>query len=652
MERIGVYICHCGTNISDTVDVLEVARFAQNLPGVAIARTYEYMCSDPGQGLIVQDIVDLSMTRVVVASCSPLMHEATFRDACSSAGLNPYYLQVANIREHVSWVTDDPEKATEKAMGLVAGAVRRIFHHEALEIKKVPVTKSALIIGGGIAGIEAALNLADSGTKVILVEKEPSIGGHMAMFDKTFPTLDCAACILTPKMVSTGQNKNIELLTCSEVEEAAGYVGNFTVKIRRKARYVDEELCNGCGLCMEKCPTKDVPGEFDCRLGNRTAIYIPFAQSVPRVPVIDTDHCRFFQEGKCGVCKKVCPCGAIDYEQKDQVIERKAGAVIVATGFDAFKPERLPEYGYGRLDNVYSSLEFERLCHAGGPTGGRIQLKNGEAPGSVAILHCIGSRDQRCNEYCSRVCCMYSLKFAHLLKEKTAAKVYNLYIDMRAFGKGYEEFYRRIMEEGTVFIRGKGAEVTDAAETAEEKNRLIVVCEDTLLGAVRRLPVDMVILSSGMEKSSGAEAVAKVFNLSRSRDGFFREAHPKLKPVDSPVDGIFLAGACQGPKDIPDSVAQGAAAAARALTLIDTGEVQIESSIAAVNNDRCSLCGECILACPFDALEIEENRLVVKEALCKGCGVCVGHCLSKAIDLLHYTDEQLVAEMKGLLHKE
>jgi len=652
MERIGVYVCHCGTNISDTVDVLKVANFAQGLTGVVIARTYEYMCSDPGQELIKQDIAGLFLTRVVVASCSPLMHEATFRETCSSAGLNPYYVQVANIREHVSWVTDDPEKATLKAMGLVAGAVRRIFHHEPLEIKKVPVIKSALVIGGGIAGIEAAVNLADSGTEVILVEKEPSIGGHMAMFDKTFPTLDCAACILTPKMVSAGHNRNIELLTYSEVESASGYVGNFSVKISRKARFVNEELCNGCGLCIEKCPVKNIPSEFDLGLGSRKAIYIPFAQAVPRVPVIDSDHCRFLLEGKCGVCRKVCPRNAIDFEQKDQLVERNAGAVIVATGFDVFDAKRLPEYGYGRFDNVYSSMEIERLCHGGGPTGGKIQLKDGRTPGSVAILHCIGSRDKRCNEYCSRVCCMYSLKFAHLLKEKTGARVYNLYIDMRAFGKGYEEFYRRLLEEGTVFIRGKGAEVTDIAETADEKNKLVVICEDTLLGEVRRLPVDMVILSSGLEKSSKSENIARLFNLSYSGDGFFREAHPKLRPVDSPVDGIFLAGACQGPKDIPDSVAQGAAAAARALTLIDTGEVQVESSIATVNNERCSLCGECIIACPYDALEMVENRLVVIETLCKGCGVCAGHCLPGAIDLLHYTDEQLVAEMKGLLHME
>ncbi|MFQ6040883.1 MAG: 4Fe-4S binding protein, partial [Candidatus Poribacteria bacterium] len=599
MEKIGVYICHCGTNIARTVDVEEVAHFAARLPDVAVSRTYQYMCSSEGQELIKKDILELGLTRVVVASCSPLMHEPTFRAAVAEAGLNPFFLQMANIREHVSWITEDKGLATQKAKGLVAAAARRISYHEPLEIKRAPVQQTALVVGGGIAGIEAALNIADSGTDVVLVEKQPTIGGHMAQFDKTFPTLDCAACILTPKMVMVGQHKRIELLTYSEVEEVSGYVGNFKVKIRKKARYVDENLCNGCGLCQEKCPNKNILSEFDEGLGFRKSIYFPFPQAVPKIPVLDTSTCRYFQTGRCRVCQRICPRQAVDYEQKDQIVEYDIGAIVVATGFDVFDAKRMPEYGYGRLPEVYTSLEFERLCHASGPTGGEIRKKDGEKPESVAILHCVGSRDLNYNEYCSRVCCMYSLKLAHLVEEKTGAQVYNMYIDMRAFGKGYEEFYKRVLGEGAIMIRGKAAEVTDIAETPEEQGKLIVTCEDTLLGEIRRIPVDMVILSTGLEPSKDAATVARTFNLNRTADGFFREAHPKLRPVDTSVDGVFLAGACQGPKDIPDSVAQGAAAAARALTLIDSGWVDIEPVIAQVITERCSACGECVVACPY-----------------------------------------------------
>ncbi len=450
-------------------------------------------------------------------------------------------------------------------------------------------------------------------------------------------------------MVSVGQHKNIELLSYSEVEEVSGYVGNFNVKVRKKARYVDEELCTGCGLCQEKCTTKKIPSEFDEGLGMRTAIYVPFPQAVPKVPVIDKDNCRYFKTGKCKVCSRFCPTKAVDYEQEDQILEYTVGAIIMATGFSSFDPTPAKEYGYGRYPEVYTGMEFERVCNAGGPTRGKIVTKDGREPESIAILHCIGSRDENYNVYCSRVCCMYALKLAHLVKDNTNAEVYNLYIDIRAFGKGYEEFYRRLLKEDVIFIRGRGTEITDIAETAEENGKLIVTCEDTLLGEIRRLPVDMVVLATGMEPSEDAVEVSRTFSISRSADGFFREAHPKLRPVDTTSDGLFLAGACQGPKDIPDSVAQGAAAAARALTLIDAEWVDLEPVIAQIIKERCSACGECVEACPYKAITVDETA-EVNEALCKGCGTCVGHCLSKAIRLLHYTDEQLVAEMKGVLN--
>lgn len=648
-EKIGVYVCHCGTNIARTVDCKAVAEYARHLPNVVVARDYQYTCSDPGQEMIRKDISELGLTRVVVASCSPLMHEPTFRRAVAGAGLNPFLFQMANIREQCSWITEDKELATERAKAIVGAAVMRVTFHEPLDVKKVPVNPDVLIVGGGITGIEAALQIADSGKKVYLVEKEPSIGGYMARFDKTFPTLDCAACILTPKMVSVGQHPNIELLTYSDVTDFSGYVGNFTARIRKRPRYIDEEKCTGCGQCEQKCPLS-VPSEFDCGLGKRKAIYRPFPQAVPGTPVIDREHCLYFTKGVCKVCVKFCPKGAIDFEQKEKFVEVPVGSAILATGFDVFDGARIKEYGYGRLPNVITSLEFERLTHASGPTGGKVTLKNGSTPESVAIIHCVGSRDHNYNEYCSRVCCMYSLKTAHLVREKTEGKVYEFYIDMRAFGKGYEEFYKRLLEENVTFIRGRVAEVTNVSETTSEKGKLVVVAEDTLLGIVRRVPVDMVILSVGLEPRRDAVDVAHKFSISRSKDGFFLEKHPKLAPVSTAVDGVFVAGACQGPKDIPDSVAQGAAAAANVLSLVDRKAVELEPAIAVINEASCSGCKICVELCPYHAITYDEERklAVVNEALCKGCGVCVAACPSSAIEQQNFTNRQLVAEIEAI----
>jgi heterodisulfide reductase subunit A len=648
-EKIGVYVCHCGTNIARTVDCKAVAEYACRLPNVVVARDYQYTCSEPGQEMIRKDISELGLSRVVVASCSPLMHEPTFRRAVAGAGLNPFLFQMANIREQCSWITEDKELATERAKAIVGAAVMRVAFHEPLEVKKVPVNPDVLIVGGGITGIEAALQIADSGKKVYLVEKEPSIGGYMARFDKTFPTLDCAACILTPKMVSVGQHPNIDLLTYSDVTEFSGYVGNFTARIRKRPRYIDEEKCTGCGQCEQKCPLS-VPSEFDCGLGKRKAIYRPFPQAVPGTPVIDREHCLYFTKGVCKVCVKFCPKGAIDFEQKEKFVEVPVGSAILATGFDVFDGARIKEYGYGRLPNVITSLEFERLTHASGPTGGNVVLKNGRAPESVAIIHCVGSRDHNYNEYCSRVCCMYSLKTAHLVREKTAGKVYEFYIDMRAFGKGYEEFYKRLLEEDVTFIRGRVAEVTNVSEATSEKGKLVVVAEDTLLGIVRRVPVDMVILSVGLEPRRDVRDVAHTFSISRSKDGFFLEKHPKLAPVSTAVDGVFVAGACQGPKDIPDSVAQGAAAAANVLSLIDRKAVELEPAIAVISEASCSGCKICVELCPYHAITYDEERKLasVSEALCKGCGVCVASCPSSAIEQQNFTNRQLVAEIEAI----
>ncbi len=1110
-RRIGVYVCHCGSNIAGTVDVDRVAEFARSLGSVVVARDYKYMCSEPGQNLIKQDIREQRINRVVVASCSPRMHEPTFRRVCQDAGLNQYLFEMANIREHCSWVHEDRDMATEKAKALVSAAVRRVYYHEPLETKEVPVNPNVLVVGGGIAGIQAALEIAESGHQVYLAEKQPSIGGHMAQFDKTFPTLDCAACILTPKMTTVGQHPNIKLMSYSEVEEVSGYIGNFKAKIRKKARYVIEDKCTGCGECSKVCPV-ELENEFDEGLSQRHAIYIPFPQAVPNKSVIDkrgyppcriacpagvnaqgyialisqgkfrealdvvrrtmpfagvcgrvcnhpceidcergtvdepmsiralkrfvadyelkvgrekvariklTRHDRAAvvgsgpaglacaydlvrkgypvtvfeampmaggllrygipeyrlpkkvldseienirdcgveiktgtpvqnlgqlfddgyksvflatgawisqkmgipgednkgvihaldflkranagdkvtlgnqvavigggnaaidaartawrlgardvsiiyrrsraempaaaseideaeregimlhilaaptritsQDGKLGIqcirmqlgepdasgrrrpvpitgsefnidadnviiaigqgidkdrlpkdltytswgtisvdpvtletnisgvfaggdvvagpsdviaaiiagkeaaesidryisgtdlrqgrpkkitrvkdvskegrskksraamptldvskrtgsfaevelgfdeqaaieeakrclecaacsecleCLKACDAGAISHEMEDTVTEVDVGAIIVATGFQQFDPSQIQQYGYGHYDNVITGLQFERMSNASGPTSGEILLANGKKPESIAILHCVGSRDKNYHEYCSRVCCMYSLKYAHLLREKVpGAQVYQLYIDMRCAGSGYEEFYERLQEEGVNFVRGRAGEITNIPERPEEKGKLMVLVEDTLVRRKRRLPVDMVVLSCALEPAADIERVARTFSLSRKADGFFLEKHPKLDPVATMTDGIFVVGCCQSPKDIPDTVAQASAAAARALAYISRGKVEIEAATAIVDEEHCAGCKVCIELCPFKAISFDDDKKVsrINEAVCKGCGVCVAACPSGAISGRHFTTDQIIAEIEGVL---
>jgi heterodisulfide reductase subunit A len=653
-EKVGVYICHCGSNIAGVVDVEAVAKFAgEELENVAVSRDYKFMCSSLGQELIEEDIRKEGLTRVVVAACSPHLHEKTFRRACANAGLNPYLCQMTSIREQVSWVIEDKKVATEKAKAMVAAAVRRVELHEELEPSEVPVNPNTLVVGAGITGIQAALELADAGYSVYLVEREPSIGGHMAQFDKTFPTLDCAACILTPKMSDVGSHPNIHLLTYSEVEDISGYVGNFHVRIHKKARYVDEDACTGCGICIEKCPKKVVDDVFEAGMGYRKSIYRPFPQAVPNWPVIDTESCIYFERGKCKACEIFCPTEAIDFEQQDSYVDIDVGNVILATGYDLFNARKVPQYGYGRLANVFTSLEFERMCNASGPTDGKIVLRDGVTePKSVAIIHCVGSRDENHNSYCSSICCMSALKFGHLVMEKTDAEVTSFYIDVRTTQKGYEEFYNRLLEEGMHFVRGKAAEITDAARQPGEEGKLIVQVEDTLLGKQRRVPVDMVILMSALEPKADAKEVGLQFGISCSMEGWFTERHPKLDPVATMTDGIFIAGAAQGPKDIPASVVQGAAAAARVQGMITAGTVEIEPIVATINEAICSGCKICNNLCPFNAIEFLEDKGVsyVNAALCKGCGTCVAACPAQAISGAHFSNEQIFAEINGILY--
>ena len=648
-NRIGVYVCHCGTNIAGTVDCEAVRDFAAKLPGVVVSRDYKYMCSEPGQEIIKKDIKEENLDGVVVASCSPRMHEPTFQKAVAQAGLNSYMMEMANIREQCSWVTEDRDEATEKAKDLVASAVAKVRMNAPLEATYNDITPRALVVGGGVAGIEAALRVADSGYEVVLVEKEASIGGKMAKFDKTFPTLDCAACILTPKMVEVAQHPNIKLMTYSEVEKVDGFVGNFEVTIRQKARDVDLEDCTGCGICSEKCPGK-AASEFDEGLSQRGAIYIPFAQAIPNVAVIDRENCLYYNgKAKCQVCAKLCPSDAISFDNEDVLVKETFGAIVVATGFQSFRPEEGNQWGFGKYPDVISGLQFERLTNASGPTDGKVKTSKGEVPKAVAIVHCVGSRDANQAEYCSRICCMASLKFAHLVKEKCKdAEVFEFYIDMRAFGKGYEEFYNRIQEEGVHFIRGKSAEVSCQIE--DEGERLVLRGEDTLLGVVREIPVDMVILNTALLPQADAPKVAETFGLQQGEDGFFMELHAKLAPTKTPVDGVFLAGTCQAPRDIPDSVAHAGGAASEAQQLIASGKVKM-SPVAAYNEEeKCSGCKICIALCPYDAIEFDEDKgvAVFNQALCKGCGTCVASCPTKAAGIKHFEDEQIFAQIEGV----
>ena len=556
MSKIGVFICHCGENISATVDCGKVAEAAGKLEGVEFSTDYKYMCSDPGQTIIKQMIKEKGLTGVVVAACSPRMHEPTFRKACSEAGLNPYMCEMANLREHCSWVHDKSDATTQKAIDIVRTLVEKVKYNKPLHNIKVPITKTALVIGGGIAGIQASLDIANCGHQVILVEKDPSIGGHMSQLSETFPTLDCSQCILTPRMVEAGQHPNIKLMTYSELEKLEGFIGNFKATIRKKAKSIDENLCNGCGHCTTKCPTKKIPSEFNTGLGMRTAIYVPFPQAVPNKPVIDKANCSYYQKGKCKVCEKVCPTGAIRFDQEDELVEIEVGAVVVATGFSIMEPSEFSEYGYGKYPDVITGMQFERLASASGPTLGEIRRpSDGKVPEKIVFVACAGSRDPaKGKPYCSKICCMYTAKHAMLYQHKVHhGKSYVFYMDIRAAGKNYDEFTRRaIVEDEVNYIRGRVSKVY------EENGKLIVKGVDTLLNAKPvEIDADMVVLATAAVANAGAEELAQKMHISYDNYSFYSEAHPKLKPVETNTAGIFLAGACQAPKDIPETVFAG-----------------------------------------------------------------------------------------------
>lgn len=658
MKRVGVFLCWCGSNIAATVDVGKVAERVRLLPGVVHVEENKYTCSEPGQASIIKAVKEHGLERVVVAACSPRLHEPTFRRTLETAGLNPYFLEMANVREHCSWVHPDREKATDKAFDLVRMAVARVLKNEPLARGSITIEKRALVLGGGIAGIQAALDIADAGHEVILVEREPTIGGRMAQLDKTFPTLDCSSCILTPKMVDAAKHPKITLYTYSELEKVEGYIGNFHVTVRKRARSVDETLCTGCGLCQTKCPTK-VPSEFDVGTGLRKAIYTPFPQAVPNKPVIDRENCTYYKTGKCRVCERVCEAKAIRFDQEDVLVEERVGAIVVATGFDLFDCSVYGEYGYGLYPDVIDALQFERLINASGPTEGKIKRPSDhEIPRSVAFVLCVGSRDeQKGVSYCSRACCMYSVKHATQYMDKVKdGRAYVFYMDIRTPGKAYEEFYKRSsVEYGVQFIRGRPSKIY------QKGDKLIVKAEDTLLGRPVEAEVEMVVLAPAMVPKRDAARTAQTLGVSYDGFGFLNEAHPKLRPVETNTAGIYLAGVCQGPKDIPDTVAQASAAGAKVAALFSRDEMATEPMIARVDEALCSGCLWCKPVCPYKAIEARtvtekvHGRTVSREVasvnagLCQGCGACTVACRDGAMNLQGFTNEQVITAVDELL---
>jgi len=633
MKKLGVFICHCGVNIAGTVDVKSVADKVGKTDDVAHSVDYIYMCSEPGQQIIREAIREKGLEGVVVACCSPTMHENTFRKAVRSQGMNPYLCEIANIREQCSWVHQkDKEEATRKAEEIIQATLEKVRKNESLEAISMSISRRVLVIGGGIAGITASLDLAEGGYEVVLLERGPALGGHMAQLSVTFPDSDPALCGLISRASQVERHPGIHLCCYSELEDVKGYVGNFDLAIRKKPAFVDWGKCTGCGLCIQECPVDDV-SEFERGMGTRKAIDLLYPNSVPNRPVIDRTSCRYFLDGSCRRCEEVCPEKAIDFQQKEQRVEERVGAIVVATGYDLFPREELGEYGYGQIKDVIDGLALERMLSPGGPTKGKIlRPSDGKAPKEMVFIQCVASRDpDRYMPYCSRICCMYTAKQARLYKEQVPdGQPYVFYMDIRSDSKGYEEFVQKTVEEkGVLYLRGRVSRIY------QDDGKVRVLGVDTLTGKTVEVAADLVVLATALVPSQGVKDLAAKLRATVDRFGFLTEAHIKLYPVESSTKGVYLAGCGQGPKDISDTVSQASATASKVQALLSTDKLLQDPLIAFVDEGICSGCGICVEICPYEAREMDAHRgvSIVHEALCQGCGACIAACPNNACEL-------------------
>ena len=649
MPRVGLFVCECGPNIKERVDVDALVEFGRGLEHVALCKPAGLLCSVDGQQELVADIVDNDLTHLVVAGCSPREHEKTFAAVCEKAGINPYLMQMVNIREQCTWVVEDREAAGAKARTLIRAGVARVVLHKALEAKDMDSNSAVLVVGAGVAGIESALVLAQRGRQVYVVEKSPCVGGHANRYEEVFPVMECGSCMLEPRLDDLLHKDNITVLTYSEVEEVLGFYGNFTVQVRKRARRVSAEACFGCDECMKACPVNSIPNEFNEGLDTRSAIYIPYPGSLPNVAVIDDKQCLRFQGQECTACADACPFGAVDFAQEDEVLSLEVGSVVLSPGFSVFDCQQIPGLGYGVIPEVYTSLEFEALLSSGGPTEGKLLTRDGREPSSIAFVHCIGSRSDRFNEYCSGACCMYTLKFSHLARQKLPdAQLIDIHRDLSLAGKGHLGLLKSTDQDKVSFVRTSAPDDIHV-EQVDGKCRLTVPIPG---GGTSEVLADMVVLSPSLEPAKDTGSLAKLFGVPLDDFGFFEEQHGRLGAVNTNIEGVHVAGCAHGPTDIQGAVVQGAAAAGKILGVLVPGEkIELQTITAHSDEDKCGGCKVCIAVCPFNAVTYlaDDSRASVNEALCHGCGTCAAACPSGAMLARHFTSQQLFAEIEGLV---